>query len=84
MQPKLDIQNGYGLVRLFYNFRHDVLNNFELICELELVFEVRFSRRGLHLSIVLSERANSLRQDCFLTFASTELCRYFPHSFRFR
>eukprot|EP00242_Pyramimonas_sp_CCMP2087_P008007 CAMPEP_0198199666 /NCGR_PEP_ID=MMETSP1445-20131203/2885_1 /TAXON_ID=36898 /ORGANISM="Pyramimonas sp., Strain CCMP2087" /LENGTH=276 /DNA_ID=CAMNT_0043869551 /DNA_START=254 /DNA_END=1084 /DNA_ORIENTATION=+ len=39
LQPKLDIQNGYGLVRIFFNFRHEVLNNFELICELELVYE---------------------------------------------
>mmetsp|Transcript_107 Transcript_107/g.196 ORF Transcript_107/g.196 Transcript_107/m.196 type:complete len:260 (-) Transcript_107:921-1700(-) len=39
VQPKVDIGNGYGLVRLFFNFRQDIANPADLICELELVFE---------------------------------------------
>lgn len=39
VQPKVDIGNGYGMVRLFFNFRQDIANPADLICELELVFE---------------------------------------------
>lgn len=36
----MDISNGYALMRVFFNFRHDIGNPMELICELELVYEV--------------------------------------------
>jgi hypothetical protein len=52
LQPKVDISNGYALLRVFFNFRRDIGNPMELICELELVYEVRPPHCIAHVALL--------------------------------